>query len=378
ERDDPEYRELEQPPGFLADPELRGALAGQRVARWYRRSDASSVVAAAVPVGGTDGVRAAVVLEQASDSILTVTNAALLRLMVLTLGASLAAAAALLGYATVLSFRVGRLARAAESALGPQGEIATVLPGQRARDEIGDLARSFGNLLTRVRGYTDYLRTLKGKLAHELRTPLAVITSSLDNIERERPSEQLSPYLARIREGSRRLDALIAAMSEATAIERAVADTRPERFELLPVVASCVAAYRDVYPERGIVLEERGVAGAAVVGSPDLIAQLLDKLVDNAVSFSATGSTIGVSLERRDGSIVLAVRNEGPLLPEGMRTQLFDSLVSVREAGGGDRRHLGLGLYIAALVAKFHGGTIAADNAPDGSGVVVAVSLPTA
>src|SRR5690606_13820290 len=120
---------------------------------------------------------------------------------------------ALLGYATLLSFRVGRLARAAEQALGPKGEIATAMPGERAADEIGDLARSFGSLLTRLRGYTEYLRTLKGKLAHELRTPLAVITSSLDNIEREQQTRgDLAPYLARIREGSKRLDALIAAM----------------------------------------------------------------------------------------------------------------------------------------------------------------------
>lgn len=377
-RDDPEYRELEQPPGYLADLALRAALDGERVARWYRRSDASSVVAAAVPVATRDGVRAAVLLEQASDSILTVTDAALLRLMVFTLAASVLAAAALLGYATLLSFRVGRLARAAEHALGPQGQIATAMPGQRAADEIGDLARSFGNLLTRLHGYTEYLRTLKGKLAHELRTPLAVITSSLDNIEREQASGDLGPYLARIRQGSKRLDALIAAMSEATAIERAVADTRPERFELAPVVASCVAAYRDVYRERRLELDARAAHGVAVVGSPDLIAQLLDKLVDNAVSFSEPGSRIEVVLERRGVEVALRVANTGPVLPEGMRTQLFDSLVSVRGAAAGERRHLGLGLYIAALVAKFHGGTIAADNAPDRSGVIITVSLPTA
>src|SRR5690606_29860992 len=203
------------------DPALRAALDGQAVARWYRRTDASAVVAAAVPIAAAVGgagfgapsgtgdatpVRAAVVLEQASDSILTVTDAALLRLMVFTLGASVVAATALLGYATLLSFRVGRLARAAEHALGPKGEIATALPGQRAADEIGDLARSFGNLLMRLRGYTEYLRTLQGKLAHELRTPLAVITSSLDNIEREQGGAEIGPYLARIREGSKRLD----------------------------------------------------------------------------------------------------------------------------------------------------------------------------
>ncbi|TDJ47436.1 MAG: hypothetical protein E2O51_00970 [Gammaproteobacteria bacterium] len=91
----------------------------------------------------------------------------------------------MLSYATLLSFRVQRLARAADTALSPEGEIRPALPGRNAGDEIGDLARSFTDLLRRLREYTEYLTTLKAKLAHELRTPLAVVTTSLDNLERE-------------------------------------------------------------------------------------------------------------------------------------------------------------------------------------------------
>ncbi|HEX6997539.1 MAG TPA: ATP-binding protein [Gammaproteobacteria bacterium] len=375
-RDDPPYRELEQPPGYLADPALREALAGRTVSRWYRRTDASAVVAAAVPIPVPRSAAGApvVLLEQASDAILTVTDAALLRLMVITLAASLAAAAALLGFATVLSLRVRRLARAAEHALGPRGEISTALPGQRAADEIGDLSRSFAQLLKRLREYTEYLRTLKGKLAHELRTPLAVISSSLDNIEREPDGASLEPYLERIREGAKRLDGLIAAMSEATAIEQAVAEARPERFALAAVVQGCVEGYRSAFRDRVFAFHAEEPA-REIDGSPELVAQLLDKLVDNAVSFSPSGSTIDVRVASGPDEVTLSVRNVGPPLPERMRNQLFDSLVSVREAGGA-RRHLGLGLYIAALIARFHGGRIEADNAPDGSGVVVTVTLP--
>ena len=60
-------------------------------------------------------------------------------------------------------------------------------PGARgASDELGDLARSFKNLLGRLREHTEYLRTLASKLSHELRTPLAVVTTSLDNLEHEK------------------------------------------------------------------------------------------------------------------------------------------------------------------------------------------------
>ncbi len=105
----------------------------------------------------------AVLLEQSSDPILTLTNQALVRLMSLTVLASVVVALGLLGYAAWLSLRVRRLAHAAETALGPRGEIRVTMPGATATDEIGDLARSFAQLLARLREHTDYLRTLVGQ-----------------------------------------------------------------------------------------------------------------------------------------------------------------------------------------------------------------------
>ena len=73
----------------------------------------------------------------------------------------------------------------------------------------------------------------------------------------------------------------------------------------------------------------------------------------------------------------LAVENEGDLLPETIRAQIFDSLVSLR-AQKGEKPHLGLGLHIAALIARFHGARIEASNLSDGSGVRVSVAFPRA
>src|SRR5690606_16053204 len=201
------------------------------------------------------GVLGAVLLEQASDPVLTLTNQALMRLLTFTLLATFVAAAGLLGFATLLSFRVRRLARAAESAMGPKGEIDTALPGRTAPDELGDLTRSFGRLLERLREHTHYLRTLTGKLSHELRTPLAVVSTSLDNLEHEIVSPGARPYLDRMRDGTARLDSILAAMSEATRMEQAIGDTLPERFDLAAVVESCWRAYVDVYPERRLELD---------------------------------------------------------------------------------------------------------------------------
>jgi signal transduction histidine kinase len=154
----------------------------------------------------------------------------------------------------------------------------------------------------------------------------------------------------------------------------AIRDTVAQPFDVAAVVASCCAAYRDVYPEREIAYTA-DVAAAPTVGSGELVAQLLDKLVDNAASFSPKDSRIDVTLAGTGAELVLSVVNRGPLLPAKMRGRLFDSLVSIREQRDG-RPHLGLGLHIVALVADFHGGHCEADDLPDGGGVVFRVTMP--
>jgi signal transduction histidine kinase len=163
-------------------------------------------------------------------------------------------------------------------------------------------------------------------------------------------------------------------MTAATRVEQAVTQNERERFDLNAVVAACVASYRDVYRERPFeaVLPPEPVWAD---GSAELIEQLLDKLTDNAVSFAVEGTAIEINLTVDGDEVNLAVINRGPTLPEAMRHQLFDSLVSVR-ASGGERPHLGLGLYIVTLIAEFHGGRVAAENLADGSGVRIGIVLP--
>jgi len=103
---------------------------------------------------------------------------------------------------------------------------------------------------------------------------------------------------------------------------------------------------------------------------------MLDKLVANAVEFSAAGKPIVVRLERGDTELCLSVENEGPLLPDAMHGRLFDSMVSVRGDQVTDAPHLGLGLYIVRLIAEAHRGRAMAQNREDGRGVVVSVALP--
>jgi two-component system sensor histidine kinase ChvG len=362
--------------GWLATSPVQTALTGRPNAAWFADPIiAESIVQVSRPLMVGDRIMGAIVLEQSSGSMLTLTNRALTRLMNFTLLATLIAALGSVGYATVLSLRVGRLAQAAEEALGPDGELNPRVPGIRAGDELGALARSFARLLGRLGDYNDYLRGLASKLSHELRTPLAVITSSLENLEQEEDPAQQQLYRQRLHSGAQRLDRLVSAMSEATRIEQAVKEAERVRFRPAAVIESTVRGYADAYPQRrfNVNCDDQGLS---VSGSPDLLTQLLDKLVDNALSFAPPDGVIEVNLSVDDDDLMLQVANPGPLLPESMTGRLFDSLVSIRDKSG-DKPHLGLGLFIVRLIAEYHGGSVAANNLADSSGVVFQVQLPT-
>ena len=111
-----------------------------------------------------------------------------------------------------------------------------------------------------------------------------------------------------------------------------------------------------------------------MTGAPELVVQMLDKLVDNAVDFSADGAKISVVLRADDDHAEISVSNPGPPLPPEAATRLFESLWQYR-AEADKRPHFGLGLYIVRLIAEFHGGSARAENLPDDSGAIFSVRL---
>jgi dedicated sortase system histidine kinase len=354
----------------LQAPVVWQALSGVAASNVRASSTATSViVAAAVPVGKDGQSHGVLLLEQGSDALLVLANRAVFGVMAASLLAVLLAALILFAYAGVLSLRIRRLRNAAERALRPDGRLEPNLPHLIARDDLGDLSRSFGRLLGEVGAYNDYLRTLASKLSHELNTPLAIVRSSLDNLEHEALGTAARTYAQRAREGAERLSGILRSMAEASRMERVIAGADGEDFDLAELTRGCAEAYRDLVAPRRIALDvPAGRLG--LHGAPELIAQALDKLVDNARSFTPEDGWIRIRLRALEDGAQLSVANSGPPLPGRMQDRLFESLVSVRDsAPRGEVPHLGLGLFVVRLVAELHQGAATAVNLPDGAGV---------
>lgn len=210
-------------------------------------------------------------------------------------------------------------------------------------------------------------------LRHELSNQLVGARTSLQLLERF--SDRRVEYIGRARQSLDRMQLMLNETSDASSVEEALKSEEREAFDLSLLVAETAAGYRDQYPHSqfSLALDSQ----VSLVGQPFRIAQLLDKLVSNAVRHAHTGTTIDIGLRVLPElqTIELWVANRGAELPHD--TDALFNLWSTSSSYGEDGR-LGLGLYVAARVAEAHGGNIRAEPLIGTVGARFTVSLPLA
>ena len=338
----------------------------------------SEILMAAHPVWSGDQVLGVVVVEQSSNEVLKNQKQLLENVISVTLLVIVVITAALVLFASRLTLRIHRLRNATDLAIGPDGRVRNrhFTEEKNAGDEIGDLSRSISGMLDRLSQYTRYLEGLPDTLAHELNNPLNVVNSSLDNLQEEIPETQNSKYMTRAKNGVIRLGSILTNLTEAANLEEALNSESRERFDLVHLVSSYLEGYQLTHPDRKFELIVRAHP-LNIEGVQDLIAQMLDKLADNALDFGMEGTPILVRLDEIDDYARLTIINQGQPLPLTMGDRLFDPMVSVGKKNAKQSR-LGLGLYVVRLIAEFHEGKVEAANRPDDAGAMFTVSLPLA
>lgn len=364
----------------LAGMDITKALNGEADSLWRLTPDKKAVIlSAAYPIFIGDNVMGAVVVEQTTNGIRTLRNRALEQLFHVILAVMLLGTLSLFLFANRISNRVRKLRDNTEAVIDDNGKIIGSLPQPGHIDEIDDLHRSFCDVLVRLQQYNSYLENMASRLSHELRTPIAIVRSSLDTICEVNDPTQQALLIERAQSGITRLSTILNSMSEATRLEHAIAQEEPETFDVAPVVSGCIDGYAHVFRDRQFELK-MPLDSAHVKGSPDLFAQMMDKIIANAVEFSHLRDTIVVHLWRESKTMKLSVTNPGPPLPEGMKSQLLQSMVSVRPDEDRHKTaahpHLGLGLFIASMIANYHKGQIQLSDLPDKTGVCVVVTFP--
>jgi two-component system, OmpR family, sensor histidine kinase ChvG len=356
---------------------IASSLQGEPIALRRRLPDGQEVIMAAHPIVSREQVIGTVVVEQNTSEILAFQRAALEQVMWVSLLSFFGVLLALLAFAARLAWRIRNLRRDANSAIDPYGRLrtGTLRHELRAGDELGDLARSVSNMLSRLQQHNVFLENMPRTLRHEINNPLNVLSTSLQNLATEHPEVEDSKYLESARRGVMRIGAIVQNLADAANLEDALGAEELERIDLRELlenyVANCARTHKDTkfrfsgpdHPVYAMVSDYR-------------IEQLLDKIVDNAIDFHRGNTPITVHLATHRDFLQITVANRGPTLPAQAGKTLFDSMVSHRAPQ--NRLHFGLGLYVVRIIAEYHGGFARAVNLADGSGVAILVQLPLA
>jgi signal transduction histidine kinase len=281
--------------------------------------------------------------------------------------------------AATLARRLQRLREAAQR-VAEEGTSA-VVPTDRARDEVGDLSRSFAIMQRRLAHQEEARRAFVATASHELRTPLASLEGMLelvsDDLSAANPDlEEATALLERARAQSRRLSRLAADLLDLSRIDAEV-PLRSEPVELGELARAVLAEFERISLERRVRLtlatstsrddigddvghEVGEHAPVWVLADPGKIAQILRILLDNALRVAPPGSAVTIAL----GASGLSVIDRGPGVCVAEREVIFERFKRGSETGG--QAGFGLGLAIGRELARLMGGDLTlADTPPE-------------
>jgi signal transduction histidine kinase len=255
------------------------------------------------------------------------------------------------------------------------GDLHERLAVTGAGDELDRLAENFNAMLERISELMTGLREVSDNIAHDLKTPLTRLRNRAEAaLRRGSENGEHREALAAVIEES---DGLIRVFDALLMIARAEAGYSSDNlasYDADAVVSDIVEMYEPVAEEQGVRLELSTEPGLAVTGSRELLGQAVVNLVDNALKYGVSGEEkkIDVSARRVGDRIEITVADRGPGIAPADRERVVGRFVRLENSRS--RPGSGLGLSMAAAVARLHHGALRIeDNAP---GLRAVLSLP--
>lgn len=316
----------------------------------------------------------------------TVTLGTLLLIVVLagtwTLSGPVSAIVALEAMAApVVATRVGdepaaaaeiKVAAIALAAVIVRFTVQALKTSERALRERGDdLARA----LLRVEQSRASLERFTGDAAHELRRPLALMQSEIDvALSADRIGPAAHAHLARIAEELRRMrditdSLLLLAQADAGALDLSAS---ARDLDIVDFFEATLSRWHEVAVAQGSRLVQHLPEEGRLPGDADLLARVVDNLLDNALRHTGSARTVTVTVERRRGDWEIAVADDGPGVPEALRDRLFERFARGEESHA---KGTGLGLALAAAIVEAHRGTLRLESGTE-RGARFLVTLP--
>ncbi|KRB61929.1 histidine kinase [Rhizobium sp. Root708] len=242
--------------------------------------------------------------------------------------------------------------------------------------EVRPLVTAINSAFDRVKATLEQQRAFLADAAHELRTPVTALSLQISNLKQATGLQERDAAIAELEAGVRRAKQVATQLLGLARSESAdgVGVVFPPA-KLLDAVKDCLGRFLVAADAKRIDLGLMQSGTCSVRIDPVELAAILDVVVDNALRYTPEGGQVDLAVKTDNLSAIVTVTDDGPGIPDQLRERVFDRFFRVDSSTSDGT---GLGLAIARNLVGRYGGTIRLTEAPDGSGLRVALSFPLA
>ena len=260
------------------------------------------------------------------------------------------------------------------------GDLTGRLPVAGTGDELDRLAENLNAMLERIEALMHGLKEVSDNIAHDLKTPLTRLRNRAEEALRTAKGE--ADYRAALERTIEESDALMRTFNALLMIARAESGHAREDmtdFDAAEIARGIGELYEPLAEQKGLALKVEVPGPIMVRGNRELVSQALSNLVDNAIKYAAPDKAAGESGEceivvkagSEDDRVILAVSDRGPGIPEADRPRVVERFVRLEHSRS--QPGSGLGLSLAAAVARLHGGELKLEGNQPGLKAVIAL-----
>jgi two-component system sensor histidine kinase BaeS len=265
-----------------------------------------------------------------------------------------------------------RLARPILELVDASGDIADGNLSRRVtnagHDEIGRLSQSFNRMAHHLEAQEKLRRTLLSNAAHELRTPLAIISGELEGmLDGVLPTDQSA--LQSLHDEARRLTAILDGVDELSRAEASVLNLHKDTFVLKPYLRTIAGRFERIFAEKHAILLLDCPDTLTVTADPDRLSQILINLISNSIKALDTGGRVDIRASSDSDGVSLEIIDTGCGIAAESLPHVFERFYKGKNGG------LGVGLAIVHELVTAHDGTVSVTSVPD-AGTSVRVVLP--
>lgn len=243
-----------------------------------------------------------------------------------------------------------------------------------AEDEIARLTRSYNEMLVRLDQAFTAQRQFSANAAHELRTPLAVLQTKIDVLQkREKPTiSEYAETIQMVSEQTGRLSHLVNVLLEMTEMQTV---QRTERISLSALIEEVICDLAQVADEHSVTLVQQA-GEAVVIGSDSLLYRAVYNLVENGIKYNRPNGTVTAGVRNENGMAVLSIKDTGIGISAENRERIFEPFVRVDKSRSRAMGGAGLGLALVRDIAVKHGGSVrVAQSSEKGTEIVLALPV---